>query len=187
MTTIMPLDRGPRMPRESARQWAQQIIQQMRPLSHRIEVAGSVRRRENTAGDLNFVCLPKDRAAFRARVLETKPSVLADNRDVLAVRLKNGVIIDFWFSEAVRQSTRLCVGGTNFGSLLLFRTGSVRHSQWLQQRAVRLGMRWNPAFGLYRERQLIAADTEDEIYQALGVQFVEPEARAANPSGLQAA
>lgn len=125
MTTITPLDRGPRIPRESARQWAQQIIQQMRPLSHRIEVAGSVRR--------------------------------------------------------------LCVGGTNFGSLLLFRTGSVRHSQWLQQRAVRLGMRWNPAFGLYRERQLIAADTEDEIYQALGVQFVEPEARAANPSGLQAA
>ena len=63
-----------------------------------------------------------------------------------------------------------------FGVSLLFATGSRKHLETLQQRAADRGMTLTPE-GLRRGRKIIAAASEAEIYEALGLQFIEPELR----------
>jgi DNA polymerase (family X) len=63
-----------------------------------------------------------------------------------------------------------------FGISLLFATGSSRHLEMLQQRAADKGMTLTPE-GLLRRRKIVAAGNEAEIYQALGLQYIEPELR----------
>jgi DNA polymerase (family 10) len=64
----------------------------------------------------------------------------------------------------------------HFGVSLLFATGSRKHLETLQQRAADRGMTLTPE-GLRRGRKIIAAGSEAEIYEALGLQFIEPELR----------
>jgi DNA polymerase (family 10) len=64
----------------------------------------------------------------------------------------------------------------HFGVSLLFATGSRKHLETLQQRAADRGMTLTPE-GLRRGRKIIAAGNEAEIYEALGLQFIEPELR----------
>ena len=63
-----------------------------------------------------------------------------------------------------------------FGAAWLFATGSEAHLEQLQSLARKLGMSLQPD-GLYRDGKLVAARTEEEIYQALGLAFIEPELR----------
>ena len=63
-----------------------------------------------------------------------------------------------------------------FGISLLFATGSRKHLEALQQGAADMGMTLTLE-GLHRGRKIIAAATEAEIYEALGLQYIEPELR----------
>lgn len=63
-----------------------------------------------------------------------------------------------------------------FGASLLFATGSDRHVAALQQRAADNGMALTLQ-GLRRGRKVLSTRTEAEIYEGLGLQYVEPELR----------
>jgi DNA polymerase (family X) len=63
-----------------------------------------------------------------------------------------------------------------FGAALLFATGSEGHLNELRSLAQKKGFSLEPD-GLRREGQLVAARTEQEIYGALGLSFIEPELR----------
>lgn len=63
-----------------------------------------------------------------------------------------------------------------FGAAWLFATGSEAHLKQLQNLARKRGMRLEPD-GLYRDGKLVAGRTEEEIYQALRLTFIEPELR----------
>ena len=63
-----------------------------------------------------------------------------------------------------------------FGITLLFATGSRRHVEALEHRAASMGMALSPE-GLRRGRKIVAARSEAEIYEAVGLQFIEPELR----------
>jgi DNA polymerase (family 10) len=63
-----------------------------------------------------------------------------------------------------------------FGAALLFGTGSEKHLDQLQTLAAKKGLSLDES-GLYRDGKLVAARTEPEIYDALGLPFIEPELR----------
>lgn len=63
----------------------------------------------------------------------------------------------------------------HFGAALLFATGSAAHIERLQALAAEKGMRFD-ADGLHKGRTLIAGE-EADIYQALGLPFIDPELR----------
>jgi DNA polymerase (family 10) len=65
--------------------------------------------------------------------------------------------------------------GKHFGAALLHATGSAEHLDQLRSLAGRLGMTLR-ADGLRKGRRLVAAKEED-IYEALGLPFIEPELR----------
>ena len=66
--------------------------------------------------------------------------------------------------------------GKRLGAALLFATGSEAHLEQLQKLAAKKGFELAPD-GLYRDGKLLASRTEQEIYQALGLDFIEPELR----------
>ena len=68
-------------------------------------------------------------------------------------------------------------GGENVGMLLLAKTGAKEHNVWLASRAKRLGMKFCPTRGIERGGEIIAGRTEQEVFQALGLAYVEPNLR----------
>jgi DNA polymerase (family 10) len=64
----------------------------------------------------------------------------------------------------------------HYGATLLFATGSQAHLQKLRDRAGERGFILD-AQGLRKGNQVIAAASEADIYQALGLPFIEPELR----------
>ena len=64
----------------------------------------------------------------------------------------------------------------HYGATLLGATGSKGHLDALTRYARKKGLKLN-ARGLWKGRRLMASKTEEEIYRALGLQFVPPELR----------
>jgi DNA polymerase/3'-5' exonuclease PolX len=77
----------------------------------------------------------------------------------------SGVQVDIWFSQP-----------RSWGSLLMCRTGSVSHNVWLASGAKARGAHWDYSVGLVLQGKTYGA-TEKEIYEALGVKYLVPEAR----------
>jgi DNA polymerase (family X) len=63
-----------------------------------------------------------------------------------------------------------------FGAALLFATGSDSHIAQLQARAQDMGLRLTET-GVIKGKVRVAGATEEEIYEALGLQFIPPELR----------
>ena len=80
-------------------------------------------------------------------------------------------------TETEQSTLRLVVTDKkHFGASLLEATGSSAHLERLKTYATERGFALKPD-GLYRGRKLIASATEAQIYEALDLQFIEPELR----------
>jgi DNA polymerase (family X) len=64
----------------------------------------------------------------------------------------------------------------HFGASLLHATGSLDHIEQLVQLARAKGFELKPD-GLYRGKKLVASKAENDIYEALDLQYIEPELR----------
>jgi DNA polymerase (family 10) len=130
-------------------------------------VAGSVRRRKETIGDLDFVVCARDPAAV-ARAFASMPEVEhvhGRGRTKVMVRLATGMDADL----------RL-VPAASFGAALCYFTGSKAHNVALRRIAQGRGLKLNE-YGLFRGSRRLAGRTEAEVYEALGLEFVPPELR----------
>ncbi|TGT71792.1 MULTISPECIES: DNA polymerase/3'-5' exonuclease PolX [unclassified Mesorhizobium] len=80
-------------------------------------------------------------------------------------------------TEIDQSTLRLVVTDKkHFGASLLEATGSADHLEQLKTYATERGFALKPD-GLYRGRKLVASATEAGIYEALDLQFIEPELR----------
>ncbi len=143
-------------------------------------IAGSIRRRLETCGDIDIVCEPRDwggesHQALRARI-KARTTLIADGVQNLIVSLSDGTQLDIFFTRP-RHRELFDDRPGNFGSLLLCRTGSVAHNIKLVERAKQLNLRWQPYEGVYRSHELIASETEAVIFTALNLPFIPPEER----------
>lgn len=172
------------LPLNTAERFAIKIKSELSPFCDRIEIAGSIRRRRPVVNDIDLVVLPKAgrEAALRERCTRNARRVQVDGSVTLIVYLPyppagpEGLQLDIWIAN---QPTRDLFGGTptNFGSLLLMRTGSREHNIHLICVAEKLGLKWNPYHGVFSGRQCVARETEEDIFRALGLAFVPPERR----------
>jgi DNA polymerase (family X) len=134
-----------------------------------VDLAGSFRRRKETVGDLDVLaCGGQAETVMKAFV--THPSVaevLGQGETKSSVRLLNGLQVDL----------RL-VPEASFGAAMLYFTGSKEHNIELRKIAIDNGMSLNE-YGLTRGDRFVAGRTEEEVYRALGAQWVPPELREA--------
>jgi DNA polymerase (family 10) len=132
-----------------------------------VRVAGSVRRRKDTIGDLDLLVSTGAPAPVMDAFV-TMPEV----REVLAkgltksmVRLSAGIDADLRVVEA-----------SCFGAALLYFTGSKAHNVALRRIAQKKDLKLSE-YGLFRNGKRIAGKTEQEIFHALGLGFIPPELR----------
>ncbi len=133
------------------------------------ELAGSLRRRQETIGDLDIVAEAAvagpvmDRFvayADVARVIERGPTRAT-------IRLRGGLQVDL-----------RVVPAASFGAALCYFTGSRAHSIALRRRALARGLKLNE-YGLFSGHRRLAGRTEAELYGALGLTCIPPELREA--------
>ncbi len=144
-----------------------------------LDYAGSLRRGRETIGDLDFLVTCADGEAVRERftTLPAVTEVLARGDTKCSVRLEAGGV-------AIQADLRI-VPEEAYGAALMYFTGSKEHNVRLREIAIKRGMRLNE-YGLFQgteERpqdfgaRPAASVTEEEIYAALELPYVEPELR----------
>jgi len=133
----------------------------------RVAATGSVRRRQETIGDLDFIATASDPAkAMEAftKLPEAKETI-ERGREMTTIRLANGMHADL-----------MVVPDDAYGAILHHFTGDKQHNILLRLLAKKKGLKLDE-FGLFRGKKRIAARTEEEIYAKLGLPFIEPELR----------
>ena len=135
----------------------------------RVEIAGSFRRGKETVGDLDFLVVssqPSKVMDVFTSMKEVK-EVLAKGETKSSVRLSNGMQVDL-----------RVVNEKEYGAALLYFIGSKEHNVELRKLALKKGWTLNE-YGLtkLKDKKWIAGRTQDEIYQKLGLRFIDPELR----------
>ena len=145
---------------------ADKVIKRLSPYCSRIEVAGSGRRHKPTVNDLDFVLIPSDPWNLTHEIAGLGQATLKG--DKLKRVNHDGIQLDFYFADERTWAT-----------LLLIRTGSKENNIRLATLAKKRG--WHLAAsgdGLFNEKgQRVAGDSEESIYEALGLPYQSPEGR----------
>ncbi len=128
---------------------------------------GSIRRFSETIGDIDIVVATTDSAAVSKAVLEfgEVDDVVGAGETKTSFLTREGMQVDI---RTVRPD--------QMGSALMYFTGSKAHNIALRQRAI--DREWLLSeYGLFDGDDVIASETEESIYDALGMQFVPPTLR----------
>ncbi|MGC9598942.1 MAG: DNA polymerase/3'-5' exonuclease PolX [Minisyncoccia bacterium] len=147
--------------------------------------AGSVRRRKETIGDVDILVVsakPKEAMDYFVSMPDVV-SVIAHGETKSSVKLKSGINVDL-----------RVVPKESYGAALNYFTGSKDHNVALRKIAVAKGWKLNE-YGLFSlkgsrggggREKVIAGATEEELYKAFGMDYIEPELRE-NTGELEAA
>src|SRR5881409_1616006 len=141
----------------------------------RIEAAGSFRRMRETVGDVDILAVAKNRAAAGA-AFERLPGVvevLASGETKVVVRLEYH---DYEGSRRTIQVDLRILDPDSWGAGLQYFTGSKDHNIRLRTMAERRGLKMNE-YGVFRDDQRIAGDTEESMYSSLELAWIPPEMR----------
>lgn len=133
-------------------------------------VAGSVRRRKETIGDVDILVIskkPKSVMDYFVGMPEVI-NVYAHGETKSMIKLKNGLDVDI--RVVARES---------YGAALNYFTGSKEHNVALREIAIKRGHKLNE-YGLFKGKSQIAGRTEEDLYKMLGMDYVPPEMREDN-------
>jgi len=148
---------------------ATDIVRALRDRADRVEYAGSLRRWRETIGDVDILATATGdtqaaaiTAAFRGL---TTDGVVVSGPTKTTIRTASGLQAD------LRVVTPGC-----WGAALQYFTGSQAHNVAVRAIAVRHGLKLSE-YGLFRGEELIASATEEDVYAALGMDWVPPPMR----------
>ncbi len=154
-----------------AEQYARAIVEYLKAGGgiDAIEVGGSFRRRCETIGDLDIVVSCANASDVIARFGQfgdvTHVASQGDTRST--VRLSGGLQVDLRVIEPAA-----------FGAALQYFTGSQAHNIEVRKIAQAKSLKLNE-YGVYRGSKRVAGRTEEEVYAALGLDWIPPELREA--------
>jgi DNA polymerase (family X) len=168
------------------------------------EVAGSLRRRRETIGDVDLICSLADHDPAAA---EAVAAAFVKFPEVERILGQGGTKASVVTAGGLQVDLRI-VPAENFGAALLYFTGSKEHNVRLRGRALDMGLTLNE-WGLYKlseyepvsmptggkakgkaapgkaskktgeapAAKAVASKTEADVYRGLGLPFIEPELR----------
>jgi len=140
-------------------------VRQVKRATH----AGSLRRMADTIGDIDLLAASEE----PARVMDAFAS-LPHVRDVLA---KGETKTSILTTKGLQVDLRV-VEPAVWGAALQYFTGSKAHNVHIREMAVRKGLKLSE-YGLFRAKsgKLIVAETEEEVYEHLGLPWIPPPLR----------
>jgi len=159
----------------TANKQAKDICEQLMPLCSDVAIAGSVRRHCGLCGDIDIVCLASDtqRQAVRSRCLRKSPTIKQDGQQILSIVLNNGINVQIFFAHPKSQDL-FSPTPSNWGSIMLCRTGPKEFNQSICIHAAKLGYKWHPFKGIISGDQIIASETEKDIFKTLHIKPISP-------------
>ena len=147
----------------------------------RIELAGSLRRRKETIGDVDILA---ELEGDGTPVVDHFVSFSGAQRVVGAGSTKGSIVLHSGLQVDLRV-----IPSRSFGAALQYFSGSKEHNVAVRSRAVRQGLRVNE-WGVFRvpeteddepigkeDGERLAGDTEQSVYEVLGMSWVPPELR----------
>jgi DNA polymerase (family 10) len=147
---------------------AEEVIAALRSMSEIVEIecCGSVRRMRETIGDIDILV-----ASHQAKPIMDAFTALPFAGHILAHGDTKSAIV----TEAGLQVDLRVVSPDAWGAALIYFTGSKDHNIKIREMAVRKGLKLSE-YGLFRldDDVNIAAHTEAEVYEALGIGPVIP-------------
>jgi DNA polymerase (family 10) len=139
----------------------------------KVSVAGSVRRRKETIGDIDFLIAIRDTSD--KYLVEKIMNTFVGMDEVIKIVNKGETKSSIKTRQGLDMDLRL-VSLSSFGSALQYFTGSKEHNIALRRIAIRKGLKLNE-YGLFKNNRKIKGETEEEIYERLGMDWIYPELR----------
>jgi DNA polymerase (family 10) len=132
-----------------------------------VTLAGSFRRRRDSVGDLDILVTATRNSAVMQRFVtyDEVVDVIAQGQTRATVRLHSGMQVDL---RVVPQ--------VSYGAALHYFTGSKAHNIAVRRLAMDHGLKLNE-YGVFRDEKRIAGRTEQEVFAAVGLPYIEPELR----------
>ena len=158
---------------------AERLIEYLRKFDgiETITPAGSLRRGRETVGDLDILATgpacTEDKVQSAVEYTAAYPPIadlIAKGQNKVSFRLRNGLQVD----------VRLLPEGS-YGAALQYFSGSKMHNVTIRQRALKRGYTLSEyALARVEDGAFVAGATEEEIYAALGLDWIPPELRENN-------
>ncbi len=148
---------------------AREMVEKLKNLKEvkEISLAGSVRRRKETIGDVDIL------------VMSEKPTKVMD----FFVKLPG--VKKIWAKGSTKSSIRMQEGfdidlrvlpKESYGSALQYFTGSKEHNIATRKLAMDKGLKLSE-YGVFKGKKRTAGKTEEDVYKAIGLPYIEPELR----------
>jgi DNA polymerase (family 10) len=155
---------------------AERIIEFMKGCKEikKIEYAGSLRRCQDTIGDIDILTTVKDPKVSHKIVMELfvkypeMINVIAEGDTKSSILLRSGINVDL-----------RVVDDNSFGAAMHYFTGSKAHNIRIRDLAKKKGLKVNE-YGVFMGEKLIGGKEEKDIFQAVGLPYIVPEIRSDN-------
>ena len=164
--------KGDRTPIARAMDTARQVrsyLESTCPEISQLVFCGSLRRFEETVGDLDLVCVTDEpqRALDAMAAMDSVEEVLGHGESKVSVVLNSGIQVDLRVAEA-----------QNLGAMLQYFTGNLHHNVLLREVASGLKLSLNE-YGLTNLDTGVLETFQDEesLYARLGLKYIPPELR----------
>lgn len=152
---------------------AERYIEHMKKCKYvdKIQYAGSLRRWQETIGDIDILVTVKDPSKSGKTVMDhflaydEVLDVVAEGETKSTVVLESGMDVDL----------RL-LNDSEFGAALHYFTGNKSHNIRIRDLAKKKGLKISE-YGVFKGDKKIAGKTENEIFESVGLPFIIPELR----------
>jgi DNA polymerase (family X) len=145
------------------------IVERLRgtPGVDRLDVAGSLRRRSETVGDVDILVASRKPTVVAERFLGDREvrQILARGETRCSVILRSGLQVDLRIVPA-----------ESYGAALHYFTGSKAHNILVRTLAMKRRLKINE-YGVFRGRRSIAGREEADVFRAVGLPWIPPELR----------
>ena len=147
---------------------ATDMVSALAPHADQVAYAGSLRRMRETIGDVDILATAAGEDSG-TRIMDAfrglGDEVIVSGPTKTSIRTAAGLQVD------LRVVKPEC-----WGAAMQYFTGSQAHNVAVRAIAVRKGLKLSE-YGLFRDEELIASATEEEVYAALGMEWVPPPMR----------
>lgn len=161
---------GERMFLNEAMDLAANITSHLASVAEQVAPAGSLRRGRETIGDIDILATGRNAAAIVQRFI-SHPAVKqvvgqGPTKATCLCQTKSGL----------RQIDLRIVKPGSYGAALQYFTGSKDHNVELRTLARKAGLKISE-YGVFKGTKKVAGATEEEVYAACGLPYIEPELR----------
>lgn len=142
----------------------------------KISIAGSLRRKKETIGDVDILVVSDNAKKVMDFFVELDgvEKIWGKGGTKASIRMKEGFDVDL-----------RVLPEKSYGSALQYFTGCKDHNVATRRIAIDKGLKLSE-YGVFKGAKMIAGATEEEVYKAIGLPWIEPELRE-NEGEIEAA